>query len=61
MSTLGMGRVEALWQTPSCTICRCMAAHMERNGKTIRWGGDEFIDAMIAAIDASEKGQADGG
>jgi hypothetical protein len=33
-----------------------MAAHLERNGKTIKWGGDEFIDAMIDALDRRQKG-----
>jgi hypothetical protein len=56
MSTLGMGRVEALWEAPSASIVRCMAAHLERNGKQINWGGDEFIDAMLEALDRRQKG-----
>lgn len=60
MSTLHLGRVEALWHTPSCTICRCMAAHMERNGSKINWNGDAFVDAMIDAMDRRQKEQANG-
>jgi hypothetical protein len=57
MATLHLDRIGALWDTPSVTITRCMAAHLERNGKQINWGGDEFIDAMIDALERRQKPQ----
>jgi hypothetical protein len=32
-----------------------MAAHLERNGKQVRWGGDEFVDALLDALEKRQQ------
>lgn len=61
MATLGMNRLECLWDTPSCTITRCMAAHMERNGRKVRWHGDELIDRILDEYERRKHTEPDHG